>query len=156
MRRMNGGFPRVAGFAAAALLALSGATVAVREAAAQEGHSNIAEEDLAPNDAGLAKKPAPDADWDGTPGRPAAGTVEHTETTTRTTTTTESGGAAGTVEHSMDTAGDKTRGGIEKAGEATGKALDKAITKTGEGVGYVVDKTGQGLRKAGEALSGEK
>lgn len=153
MRRTNRDIARRAGrLAAAALLALASTAAGIGAAAAQDGHSNIAEEDLAPNDAGLANKPAPDAAWDGTPGNqpPAREGSEQTEVKS------EKGGAAGTVEHRMGEAGEKTRGGIEKAGEATGKALDKAIEKTGEGVGYVVDKTGQGLRKAGEALSGDK
>lgn len=64
------------------------------------------------------------------------------------------GGAAGSVERSLESAGEATQSGLERAGAATGRALRKALEKTGEGIGTAIDKTGQGLRAAGDALSG--
>lgn len=63
-------------------------------------------------------------------------------------------GAAGTVEHGMESAGEATQSGLERAGAATGRALQKALEKTGQGIGTAIEKTGEGLKAAGEALSG--
>ena len=64
-------------------------------------------------------------------------------------------GASGTVEGSMENAGDSTKRGLTRAGEAVGEALDTAISKTGKGVSRALESTGDGIQRAGRAISGE-
>mgnify|MGYP001450426733 CR=1 FL=1 len=66
----------------------------------------------------------------------------------------EEGGAAGSVERGLESAGEATQSGLERAGTATGRAFRRAIEATGEGIGTAIDQTGRGLRAAGDALSG--
>lgn len=115
--------------------AAAGAVLAVLCDATERGTAgraraeDVSEENLAPDDRGLAEKKSEDA---------------------------SGSGAAGQVKHGLGEAGTATREAIEEAGRKTGEALDKALQKTGEGVGTVVEKTGEKLREAGDALSGEK